>query len=189
MSFSLSTPLTRIARRLCTLGPGPEQPVARSGVPRRARDPPPAARQDPAHEQPIRGCARGSPEPGATDSVCLRVDKVRSSRLTDRFGRQFGNTPLHIAARTGSADCVTSLLEADAKVSLLNVVRADWLVNWWRWYRAGGWWLSRHRCSSRSKGVPELRMSVPLGISLSACRTGRAHCTTRATASDRTWRS
>ncbi|TYZ61657.1 hypothetical protein PybrP1_010656 [[Pythium] brassicae (nom. inval.)] len=42
------------------------------------------------------------------------------SALVD-LQNQFGNTPLHIAARTGSVGCVTRLLEADAKVSLTNV--------------------------------------------------------------------
>lgn len=38
---------------------------------------------------------------------------------------QFGNTPLHIAARTGSSSCVTTLLEAKASIKLKNAVTAD----------------------------------------------------------------
>lgn len=34
---------------------------------------------------------------------------------------QFGNTPLHNAARTGDAGCVANLLQADAKIALKNV--------------------------------------------------------------------
>lgn len=41
--------------------------------------------------------------------------------LTNYVMAQFGNTPLHNAARTGDAGCVENLLKADAKIALKNV--------------------------------------------------------------------
>ncbi|KAG7389754.1 hypothetical protein PHYPSEUDO_009674 [Phytophthora pseudosyringae] len=74
-------------------------------------------RNSPLHEAAFRG------DPGILQLVLNKVLERPSEEGVDLINlqNQFGNTPLHNAARTGSQGCVSHLLKAGAKYSIKNV--------------------------------------------------------------------
>ncbi|KAF1322429.1 26s proteasome regulatory complex, subunit psmd10, partial [Globisporangium splendens] len=74
-------------------------------------------RNSPLHEAAFRD------EPEIMQLILSKIELNNNqpiSALVD-LQNQFGNTPLHNAARTGNAGCVANLLKADAKVTIKNV--------------------------------------------------------------------
>ncbi|KAJ0405399.1 hypothetical protein ATCC90586_009438 [Pythium insidiosum] len=75
-------------------------------------------RNSPLHEAAIRD------QPEIMSMILRRIQEMSNqavpSSLID-LQNQFGNTPLHNAARTGSVECVAYLLEAGARADLKNV--------------------------------------------------------------------
>ncbi|KAL3673423.1 hypothetical protein V7S43_001135 [Phytophthora oleae] len=74
-------------------------------------------RNSPLHEAGFRG------DPDIMQLVVNKVIEKSSEDTPDLINlqNQFGNTPLHNAARTGNPECVSHLLQAGAKYSIKNV--------------------------------------------------------------------
>ncbi|DBA04470.1 TPA: hypothetical protein N0F65_010066 [Lagenidium giganteum] len=74
-------------------------------------------RNSPLHEAAFRG------EPEIMQQLLIKIPLDSNQHMTSlvNLQNQFGNTPLHNAARTGNEQCVGYLLDAEAKVSIRNV--------------------------------------------------------------------
>ncbi|TMW55107.1 hypothetical protein Poli38472_013869 [Pythium oligandrum] len=74
-------------------------------------------RNSPLHEAAFRA------DPTIMRMILERIEQNGNQPIASLIDmqNQFGNTPLHNAARTGSPECVEILLKADAKPSIVNV--------------------------------------------------------------------